>query len=327
VPFNTSDPNAFLGFGIQTAKGTPQVTPARLRYQRYLSGVEETPEQEIVDVREGGFGMDYSFSYRRKILGRGQAVFFSRPEILGLGLAWALGAATWGGGSSPATHIFHSNHASYPFSTLLAQHPGSDLAKIYTDARAAGFTLELSAGEPHKLTVPWTSLSVGASFAALTPTYYSEEPFMYFHAPTITLDGTLDTTVSQITFTKVVNLEELQAQAISLDEIVPQTRDIDVEVVRRYENSTLWKKVYFSGGVTPSWSVATGSIRGMWRYPGAPTPMFDIQAPLVTWRTAALTGLDPDGKTVYETLTGRALQGATHSLIAFLNNTHASAYA
>lgn len=327
MPFSTSDSNAFMAFGIQTAKGTPQVTASRIRFQRYISGVEESPEQEIVDVKEGGAGLDYSFSYRRKIMGRGQAVFFSRPEILGQGLAWALGAASWSGGSSPATHTFHTTHGSYPFSTILAQHPGSDIAKIYVDARAAGFTLELSAGEPHKLTIPWTSLQVGASFAAVTPTYFAEEPFMYFHAPTITIDGTQDSSVESIKFTQAVSLEELQAQAITLDELVAQARDIDVEVVRRYEVNAQWRKVFLSGGVTPSWSVGTGSVRGLWRYPGAPTPSFEIHAPLVTWRQSAITGLDPDGKTVRETLSGRVLLGATHALIAMLCNTHASAYA
>jgi hypothetical protein len=37
--------------------------------------------------------------------------------------------------------------------------------------------------------------------------------------------------------------------------------------------------------------------------------------------------LDPDGKTVVETITAQALKGATHALIAILKNAHASAYA
>lgn len=325
--FNTSDPNAFIAFGIQAAQGTAQTAAAKLRYPRYLSGVEAAPEQEIVDVREGGFGMDYSFSYRKQIHGAGQLVHFLRPDETGLALAWALGAATWAGASDPAVHLFHTNHASYPFGTFFAQHPGSDLAMIYKDARAAGFTLELMAGEPGKLTIPWLSLQEGASFAALTPTYINEQPFMYFNAPSILLDGTLDTAIESVKVTQAVNLEQLIAQAITLDDAVPQTRDLDIEIVRRYQNPSVYLKVYNSGGITPSWSVATGSLRGVWKYPGAPTPAFDLHAPLISYRGAAITGLDPDGKTVKETITGRLLKGATHSLIVQLSNNHPSAYA
>lgn len=327
MPYSTSDVNAFAALGIQTAKGTPQTTAAKLRFPRYISGIEESPEQEIVDVREGGFGMDYSFSYRKSIKGAGQLVLFGRPEILTPVLAWAVGGATWNGGSTPAVHEFHTGHASYPFSTLFQQHPGSALTKMYADARAAGITLELMSGEPMKVTVPWVSLSAGGSFAALTPTYTSEDPFMFFHAPSILLDGTLDQTISSVKLTQAVNLEELQAQSITLDELVPQTRDLDIEVVRRFEDPGLWQKVYYgaSGGINPTWSVATGSLRGVWKYPGSPTPVFDLFASLISWRSNAITGVDPDGKTVYETLTGRLLKGATHSAVIKLSNVHASA--
>lgn len=327
MPFSSSDVNSFAAMGIQTAKGTPQTTAAKLRYPRYISGIEESPEQEIVDVREGGFGMDYSFSYRKSIKGAGQLVAYGRPEILTPVLGWAVGGATWNGGSSPAIHEFHTGHSSYPFSTLFQQHPGSALAKMYTDARAAGLTLELLAGEPFKVTVPWTSLAAGASFAALTPTYFSDEPFMFFHSPSVLLDGVLDQTVSSVKLTQAVNLEELQAQAITLDELVPQTRDLDIEVVRRFENAGLWQKIYYgaSGGVAPTWAVSTGSLRGVWAYPGSPTPVFDLFASLISWRSNAITGVDPDGKTVYETLTGRLLKGATHSAVIKLSNVHASA--
>jgi hypothetical protein len=49
--------------------------------------------------------------------------------------------------------------------------------------------------------------------------------------------------------------------------------------------------------------------------------------PLVSYRGDSLTDPDPDGKTVYETISAKALKGATAAVIISLSNSHASAYA
>jgi hypothetical protein len=51
-----------------------------------------------------------------------------------------------------------------------------------------------------------------------------------------------------------------------------------------------------------------------------------VSVPLVAFDNDVITDLDPDGKTVYETITGKVLKGATHAVILMVNNQHASAY-
>ena len=326
--FSSSDVNAYIALGVQTAEGTPQVTAARLRYPRLISGVNVQPERDVVDVREVGFGMDYSFSYVKTQKGAGQLVAFMRPEVGGLLAAIGIGAATWNGGSSPASHVFHTNHASYPWFTVIQQHPGSSLEQLFADSRISGFTLEGMAGEPWKWTIPFITKNPGASYADLTPTYFSDDAIIYHSgAPSYQLDGVADSTIESWKITAAISLEELQAQSVGLDTLVPQTRDLDIEVTRRYQNTTLFNKVYYGGGVAPTQSVATGSFKIVQAHPGSPTPFYELHAPLITWRQNAITEINPEGQTVKEVITGRLLRGATHSLILGINNAHASAYA
>lgn len=335
MPFSTNDPNAFAALGLQSAKGTPQVTAAKLEYLRYISGVEEGPEKDVVDVREGGGGLDYRHTFARRVNGAGQLVSFMRPESLGQLLAFGLGGASWLGASEPAAHHFHSGHASYPYASIFHAHPGTSITKMYSDAMAAGITIELMTGELSKITVPWQSLRVGASHAALSPTYavsptHGEEgPFHYFDSPTIMFTGAQDTTIESVKFTAAVNLEFIQAQSITPDHLVPITREFDFEMVRRHEDKALFQSVYYGGSaaIAPSRDIATGSLRAMFMQPHSlATPILDFFAPLISYRSLGITGLDPEGGVVKETLAGRLLIGATHSLIAKVSNLHASAY-
>ena len=104
-------------------------------------------------------------------------------------VAGALGAATWGGASAPASHLFHSGHASFPFMTLQVGHPATSLVHFVSDAIFTGFTIEGQTGEPWKITVPFIGITHGASSTVLAPTYRGDEPFLYHHAPSHQRDG------------------------------------------------------------------------------------------------------------------------------------------
>lgn len=328
MPWSSADPNAFIAMGMQSALGTPQTAAAKLRFAKYLSGTDFQPMLDVVDLREGGDGLDYGYSYKRQQKVTGQIVFNARPEFLGQVLQAIPGAATWDGASAPAAHTFHTGHASFPWSTLILQHPGSSLPALLSDVRFTGITVEAAAGEPYKVTVPFIAIQHGASFAALTPTYASEEPFLFHHSPTYVIDGTADSDITGFRITQTFGVEELQSQAITLDEIVVQNRDTDLEITRRYEDATLWKKINLGAGISPTTSVATGSFRAGVAYgSGAGLRTLDLYANLLSYRQNSLSELDPDGKTIIETIAARALKGATHALFGILKNAHASAYA
>lgn len=328
MPYSSADPNAFLAIGMQSALGTPQVTAAKLRFAKYLSGNNVEPQLDIVNLREGGDGLDWGYTYKRRQMVQGQLVMNARPEIMGQFLQLIPGGATWDGASGPPVHTFHTGHASHPWATILAQHPGSTIPHRLSDVRFTGFTLEMSTGEPWKVTAPFQAINHQASFTALVPTYFLEDPILFQHSPAYLIDGATDTTISGVKITVALGIEDLQAQSVQLDEMVVQNRDISVEITRRYENSTLWKKVYMGGGLVPTTSVATGSLSLLAQY-GAAAALRSLQfdTNLLTYSGDALTELDPDGKTIMETISAKALKGATHALIAIGKNSHASAYA
>lgn len=308
--------------------GTPQTTVAQLRFAKYMSGTRFGVEPEVTFLREGGDGQDFGYSFKNRQKSSGQLVFNARPEILGQLLQLLPGGATWDGGSAPALHTFHSGHASYPWSTIVTQHPGSDIGHLLSDVRFTGITFEYESGQPVKITAPFIALSHGASIGAFTASYDTrEEPFLYHHSPTFVLDSSGDTAISRVMIEHTFNVEELQAQSVELDDAVVQNKDTTIEITRRYEDATLWKKVAMGAGVSPTISVPTSSLRVNQQYfSGGSIRQLDMNAKLIAWETADIGELNPDGVTVNDVYAGKILKGATHAIFAQLKNLHASAY-
>lgn len=330
--FSSADPNAFVGLSLkQTALGTPNVSAAGYRFVKYLSGMNFDPNQDVVYLREGGDGLDWGSGYLKTFKGEGQLVFNLRPEIAGQFFALMPGGATWNGGTVPATHIFHTGHASFPYATLQIGHPGTDLIHLLSDVKFTGLTIEAVTGEPIKITSPFTAITMGASAAVVAPTYGTgtgvDSYFKYYDTPSIALDGTIDSTIESVKIDLTLGPEELQAQRTQLDDIVIQNRDANIEIVRRYQNSTTWKKIAYGGGISPTTSVPTGSFEGIWSQDtGNNLRLVRFYAPLVAYSDDTLTELDPDGKTIRETISGKLLKTATHAFHIMVNNQHASAY-
>jgi hypothetical protein len=328
MPFSSADPNAYLALAMQAAKGTPNAGATKFRFQKYLSGTNLTPELTVQDIREGGDGLDYGFTYKQMQKITGQLVLNGRPEMLGQILQFTPGMATWDGASAPGLHTFSTAGASHPWATIETAFPGTLMLQTISDVRFTAMTLEAMAGEPLKVTAPFIGITQNASSAGFAPTYISEAPFLYYNTPSYQLDGTADTTIESWKVDLKYGVEELSAQSVQLDEAVVQNRDIDFELVRRIEDRVLWGKIYTGAGGVPTQSVATGSFRGIVTYgAGAAARTLDVFLPLLSYRGGELTELDPDGKTIRQTVTAQALKGATWSFIAKLSNAHASAYA
>ena len=331
--FSSADPNAFVGLSLkQTALGTPNVTAAGYRFVKYISGMNFDPQQDVTFLREGGDGLDWGSGYLKTWKGAGQLVFYARPEIVGQFLSIMPGGATWTGGTVPATHFFHTGHASFPYVTMEAAHPGTDLLHVLSDVRFTGLTLEAMSGEPWKITAPFTAITYGGSMAAIVaPTYGTgtgvDSYFKYYDNPSYSIDGSADSTIESFKIDLALGAEELQAQRTQLDDIVIQNRDANIEIVRRYQNSTTWKKIAYGGGIAPTTSVATGAFNAaVTQDSGNNLRQLSVIAPLIAYNDNTLTELDPDGKTIRETITGKILKGATSAVIFELKNQHASAY-
>jgi hypothetical protein len=328
MPYSSADVNAFIAIGMQSGQGSPQTTATKFRFAKYLAS-DLNVELDVDDIREGGDGLNFGTSYKTQQNVSGQIVVNGRPEIAGQLLALAMGGATWDGGSAPAIHTFNTSHASFPWSTIIAQHPGSALPYFLSDIVVPGFTLEAMSGKPWRFTFPFIGIKHGASMAAFTPTYYGDPLFLYYQSPTYVLDGLGATGLTRFQFGMQLQTDQLQSSDVLLDSIAVLSRDSSLELDRRFENPGLWTKAYYgaSGNVQPTVAVATGSFQGHVEYGAAGTlRSLEVNIPLISYRGVNISNIDPDGKTVTETITGKGLQGGTHMAWMQLKNVHASAY-
>jgi hypothetical protein len=318
---------------MQSAQGTPQTTSTKFRFAKYLSGMNAAPDITVTDIREGGDGLDWGFTYKQRNMVRGTFVVNARSEIAGQLFAVALGGATYtpSAVANPyAGHKFQGNHASFPWSTMHIAHPGTDLIHFLTDVRFTGLSIEGNAGQPLRISAPFVAAIFGASVVGITPTYFTEDPFVYHVGPSYLVDGAANSAIESWRIDLNLGIEELQAQSVSLDDIVVQNRDINIQLTQRYQNATLWKKIAYCGGVAPSSGVPSGSLKLINQLPGVAgleLRYMELNVPALTYRGDALTELDPDGRTVRETITAKALKHASGAIWIDLRNNHASAYA
>lgn len=329
MAFSSADPQAYLALAMQSGLGSPQTAATKFRFGKYISGNSFNNDPTLVDMREGGDGLNFGFTYKRQQKVSGTLVFNARPEILGQFLQIGPGGATWSGASAPAVHTFHDAHASIPYATMQMSHPGSDLLHLFSDVVFTGWTIEAEAGTPLKFTAPYTAITMGASTnLALSPSYASEDPFIYHFGPSYLLDGAADSTIESWRLECRYGVEELQAQSVKLDDVVVQNRDYDFTLVRRYQNASQWAKIAYGGGKIPTQSVPTGSFKAVNQYgTGATLRYLQIDLGLLSYRNDVLTELDPDGRTIKETITAKPLKTASALCVIQLQNGHASAYA
>jgi hypothetical protein len=176
--------------------------------------------------------------------------------------------------------------------------------------------------------MPFTAINHGASFTAFAPTYYGDDFFLPYQSPTYVIDGAAATGFLGFKLTHSLGVEELQAApGLLLDEIIVQNRDSDLEFTRRYEDKTLWQKIYFGGGVAATTAIATGSfeaaqVQGV----GATLRKVRLVVPILSYGNNKLTELDPDGKTIIETVSAQILKGPTTAWYIEVNNNHPSSY-
>jgi hypothetical protein len=324
---------------MQSALGSPQAAAGKLRFLKYLKGNQFNVVPAVVDLREGGDGLDFGTTYKAQEKVQGKVVAYLRPEIAGQFFQLLPGGATWYGGTLPPTSavLFHDNHASHPYGTLQVSHPGSSLVQLFSDVRFLSFELLGQMGKPWQLSADFTAITYGASAANLTPTYYGvgansfDDLFLWHGNPSYVLDGNADSTIESIRIAGQLGSEELQAQNVNLDDIAINSRVFDVEVVRRYQSPTQWAKIAYgaAANVSPTTAVATGALSAFVTngLTGTQLRSMGINMGLLSYRYDNLTELDPDGQTVRETISARALHTATAAIAITLQNAHASAYA
>jgi hypothetical protein len=329
LPFSSADTNGFVAWGMQTGLGSPQTALPKFRYSRYLSGSDFQVNADVTDIREGGGGLDWSTSFKTAERGQGQLVMNGRPETIAQLFQIMPGGATWDGGSQPPQHTFHTNHASFPYSTVAIGYPATSLISFMSDVKFTSLQIKSDLGNPIMITAPFTAINVGASFnVAFSPTYEAEGLWQ-FQGASVLLGGNVATTIESWQIDFNLGTEELPGQNLQPADVSIMNRDGSFQLTRRYEDAQLWKYIYYgaTGGVAPTTTLATSSFDFTAAYgAGAALRSVRLVVPLIGLRQDALTALDPDGKTVRETISGKIFAHSSGAFWSVVKNAHASAY-
>lgn len=329
----TNDPNAYLAFAKQSAKGTEGTT---FHFVKQMDGSAFEVDRDIERVREGGDGQEVGFSYVKMVKADGDLGANARPRITGQIFAAVNGADAVSSAAVPslARHT-SSNTASLPYFTF--EERWSDEIERMVDGVWTGFELEGEAGKPWTLKANY--ISGGSVYqrdvaSTLTPTRESGKPYMYPFGSYI-FDGgasyAADFTKIKMAVKRSVD-DGIQTTGLGRDDVIPLAYDVDVEGTLKYTSRAFYQKIKYNGGSVVISDLATGSVdlaqhqliqiaSGV-----VATGLMRAVAPNIEWLDAKVNKLDPDGKTVYLDVVGASVKGSTYAFWSVVDNTDLSAY-
>lgn len=325
----TNEPLNYIAFGPQTAK---DVETTSWYFLKHLDGSGFDPDPDIQSEREGGDGQEFGLRYKQKISVGGAMNANSRPEIVGRMIAGVLGADV-------ASHIgagltIHTQTPAASVRYYTFEQRSADLLERVSNCKFTSVSIEGESGGPIKVSAnvmsggTYTSRDVAS---ALTIVRESLPPH-YFPGGTYNIDG-LGSYAVQVTKWKADlkrNLDDVQTNALTPEDLIELTAEYDVDVTVKYVDKNLYSKVHTSGGSVIPVPLATGSFDIYVRHEtgGGVLGSYPLRVgfPLLHWVGAKINRLDPDGKTMYVDLSGMTIKGATNSVWADNRSLATTAY-
>ncbi len=316
----TNDPNAYLAFAKQSAKGTEGAT---FHFVKQLDGSAFEVDRDIQREREGGDGQEVGFTYVSMVKADGDLNANARPRVTGRVFAAVIGADTSGSGVASLARHTTALSASLPYFTFDERY--ADQIERMVDGVFTGFELEGEAGKPWKISANY--ISGGSVYqrdiaSTLTPTRESGKPFMYPFGSYV-FDGgasySADFTKIKVSVKRGVD-DGIQTTGLGRDDVIPLNLDVDAEGTLKYTSRDFYRKIIYNGGSVVISDLATGSIdlaqnqltqiaSGI-----VATGLMRVVMPNIEWTDAKVNKLDPDGKTVYLDVVGATVKGATHPI-------------
>ena len=258
----TASEASHIGFAIQTAKGTPNVTDASFKYVLIKEGGLAINNINLpLDMEVGGGSMLRNI-IKAGVVGGGAFAFIPRPATLGMLLKAALGkdVVTGDGTTVPYSHVF--THATDPFSAFWytgRQDVGGLWGEQYPDMRLAGLTLSwrggrfmegqaafLGAGAPSKVAMttwtPDTYVDGGPQFIA---------PLGVIELPTATAIP-----VTAGSFTAAINMpldEQWTVGSYSPNDLAITQRAYVLNLLVKIPDGTLANKINFDPAGGSAW--------------------------------------------------------------------------
>ncbi len=319
--------NGYLGIGRQTVKGTG-VAPTT--FTRFTT-VDTNPENEVAEFREGGFGRTGSFVEKVGQIYTGTFEQNVRADIAGLLLTMTLGADAISG-SGPYDHVI--TPAALQWWTIERMIIGADtpneIVDRFEDCKINTLTFSGSAGDLLTMSAEFQGLIVDSSNAAQTPSYSTDGLLKFLHG-TFTVFGGASTEITDFTLTITNNLEAIQTNAITYQQLVELNLDVGLDFTIKTTQEDEYRKVYYgaSDGTIASDSMEASQVVLTFNNGLATTEEREIIITIaeLSYTAMPLTNLNADNEVIFGAATGIATNDGSNPLIqADVKNNDAAAY-
>jgi hypothetical protein len=151
--------------------------------------------------------------------------------------------------------------------------------------------------------------------AAATPTYETNDPFMFFDTPTYTVDGGATAEISKFSIKISNNLDTFFGNAMTPTEIIEKLLTIEVNFTLKFTSATHYKKVYYNAGTAIVDTIASGSFRVQVGY-GATDALRSLDLYIKNIKhTGAPVNLSGDASVIMQECVGYAVKPGADNLI------------
>jgi hypothetical protein len=309
-PRASSSLSHYLGLAKQTVKGTGVVPTLFVPYQ---GSIDLSAGQDGDDVRQAGTGTYVNRTMKTKHDPSGAFGMAARPKTLAQLVAWFLGADASVASGSLWDHTATPAEANTWLTVEQAAGVSGDIIERYTDALLTSLSLSTDGNGDLMTQFGWMALTPGWQSTAATPTYETGVsgtspggPYRATEA-TYTVDGSAATNVQSwsvdlewkldddIRLSKVTRADALKLELtgkVKIKQLLDAAAATEYrKIIYGSTSGTAAAKNFFQGG---SWAVvfdnglATTNQRTL-----------SISCPVIDWKDAPYTALNPDGETMY----------------------------
>jgi len=310
--------DGYLGIGKQTTKGT-SVAPTK--FLRLAAAESVVQNQEVSEIRTLNGDEELDAIYKTGHAPDGGFQTFARPDLGAFLLAMILGADSISGVEAPYTHtITRANTIPW----LSIERKLTDAERI-SDCKLNQLVISGESGNPVLIDCSFFGIDSTIESAA-SPSYETNEPFMFFDTGSYTLDSGAVTTVNSFTITINRNLEKIKTTSYKIDDILETAFDIEVAMRLKYEDNAKYKDILFAGGSALTDVLDDGDLTIDLTYgSGADLKEFKIEIPALK-HLGAEKHLDPEPKAVFLDIKSKAVKSASEIITVTCQNAVAAAY-
>lgn len=250
---------AYIGIGVQGAKGTPNATPDM--YVKFLDGTFPT-EFDAEHLRESGddelIGTSVKNQHREKF----SFNCIARPEVCAYLFSYLLGKDTISGASDPYTHTIIRSAANERAWLTIRRKIDTNIIQQLEDCRIEKITVTGEAGQKIMLAVEGNALTSSKDTSEDSPVYETHKPFTFYHSNgAFTVDSGVDSNIKAFSVEVMVSSQQgMQTDDILLADLPDLKLDINFSASFYAQNTTRYYKLNYNAGSAPTEDLNTGSF-------------------------------------------------------------------